>query len=316
MNLFVTGVSGLLGLNMALQLSRQYQVSGSYYSNPVALSHVKAVKLDLMSYNQLAQTLEDLQPEVVIHTAGLTNVEACESSPDLAHQLNVVAAANTAKAAKSVGARLIHVSSDHLFDGNSPWRSEEDTPCPLNVYAATKLLAEREVLQICPHALVIRTNFFGWGNGVRTSFSDWLFGALTREEPLKMFSDVWFNPMLIDDLIAFTMKLYEKGSTGIFHLAGGERLSKYAFALKLAEVFQFSWADISPISVADFPFKATRPRDMSLSSQKAESILGISMPPIQESLRQLRTIGEYGRAAVLEGAIQRTALRDPVLPLE
>ena len=316
MKLFVTGVSGLLGLNIALELGRRYQVSGGYYSHPIALSRGNAVKLNLVSYDEIAKTLEKQQPDVVIHTAGLTNVEACETSPELAHQLNVVAAANTAKAAMSVGAQLIHISTDHLFDGNSPWRSEEDNPCPINVYAATKLAAEREVIRLCPQALVIRTNFFGWGNGVRTSFSDWLVGALTRAEPLTMFSDVWFSPILINDLIDLTMKLYDRGATGIYHIAGGERLSKHDFALKLAEVFRLPSAGISSISVEHFPFKAARPRDMSLSSQKAESFLGISMPLIQEGLYRLRTLREEGRDAKLVGAIQRAAVRAPVLPLE
>lgn len=314
--LFVTGISGLLGLNIAVQLGQRHRVSGSYYSHPIAVNNVKAVELDLVSYQGVVKTLDKFRPDVVIHTAGLTNVEACENSPDLAHQLNVVATAHTAKAAKAVGAKLVHISTDHLFDGNSPWQTEGNSPSPVNVYAATKLAAEREVLQLYPEALVIRTNFYGWGNGVRTSFSDWLVRALTQGEPLSMFSDVWFTPILINDLIDLAMKLVDGGATGLFNVTGGDRVSKHAFALQLADVFSLPTTGISSTSVEAFPFKAARPRDMSLDCRKAESFLHVSMPTISEGLKRLRLLGDKGLDVILKDAIQTAPVPNPALPLE
>ena len=305
MKLFITGISGLLGLNMALQLRDLHQISGGYFSHPVALDRAESIKLDLLSDDKIVPNLERFRPDLVIHAAGLTDVEACEADPELAHQLNVASAIHTARAAATVGAKLIHLSTDHLFDGSLPWRSEESVPSPLNVYAATKGSAEQAVLDVCPDALVIRTNFFGWGNGVRISFSDWILGALQREEPLNMFTDVWFTPILINDLTDLMLQLSDQGAKGIFNVAGKERVSKHAFALRLAEVFGVSPAGIHAASVEDFSFKAPRPKDMSLSSQKAVEFLGIPMPTLREGLCRLRSLGEQPHRAILKAAIQR-----------
>jgi dTDP-4-dehydrorhamnose reductase len=136
------------------------------------------MKLDLTSFKVVDSALRDFQPDVVIHTVGLTSVDGCEADPSLAYRLNVEAANYTARSARALGAKLVHISTDHLFNGTEPWRREEDAPYPLNMYATTKLQAEEVVLQACPDALVIRTNFFGWGTSIRASFSDWIINSL------------------------------------------------------------------------------------------------------------------------------------------
>jgi dTDP-4-dehydrorhamnose reductase len=305
MKLFITGISGLLGLNIALEVGERYQVSGSYYTHPVALDGGQAVKLDLASFEVAERTLRHFQPDVVIHTVGLTSVDACEADPALAYSLNVEAANFTAKSARALGAKLVHISTDHLFDGIAPWRREEDAPYPLNVYARTKAQAEDVVLQACPDALVIRTNFFGWGTSVRASFSDWIINSLEQGRELTMFYDVFFTPILINDLVELILGLVGRGAKGIFHVTGGERVSKYDFAIKLAEVFDYPRDKIRAISVENFSFKALRPKDMSLSSEKAEKYLRMPMPTVAEGLERLRSLESGGIREALAKAIQK-----------
>ena len=308
MKLFITGVSGLLGLNVALQLRDRYEISGCYYSHTVATRGVQALKLDLSTGPEIDKVLHQIQPEIIVQTVGLTNVEACESDPGLAYLLNVEVARHTAELARTLGAKLVHISSDHLFDGKNPLQQEEDAPTPLNIYAKTKLRGEEAVLQSCPDALVIRTNFFGWGTGVRTSLSDWIINGLREGRELNMFSDVFFTPLMITDLAELILRLVDRSATGIFNLGGAERLSKYDFALKSAEIFNYSTDRIRAISIDDFSFNAQRPKDMSLSSNKAEGFLETPMPTVAESLKRLKTLELDGYPKVLEQAVRQSAI--------
>jgi len=315
MRLFVSGVSGLLGLNLALQVRDRFQVSGCYYAHPVILEGVQTLKLNLTSLSSLEQALLKVGADVVIHTGGLTNVEECEANPQLAYRLNVEATRNVAKVTNTLGAKLVHISTDHVFDGTAPWKTEDDVPAPLNIYARTKREAEEVVLEECRNSLIIRTNFFGWGTPVRASFSDWILRALAREDDLTMFSDVYFTPILINDLVDILAELIARGAGGTFHVAGGERLTKHAFALRLAQVFNYPTQTIRTISVEDFPFRAKRPRDMSLSCGKAEAYLGIQMPSVKDGLKRLKRLEAEGFRAALGEAVQEGASsREPPQP--
>lgn len=298
--MFVAGISGLLGLNLAHQNREQFDVSGSYLNSCVQMDGVRVFELDAAKPEYVRKILEDIQPDIVINTVALTNVDQCEEDPALAQCLNVDTARNLAAATESLGARFVHISTDQLFCGNGPWKTETDTPAPINNYGRTKLLAERVVCQECPGALVIRTNFFGWGTSKRTSFSDWILQGLVQQRELTMFTDVFFTPILANQLNDVMVKLISADAAGVFHVAGAERLSKYAFALKLAEAFGYSNSMVRPTNVQDFSFKAPRPAEMSLSNTKAERCLEIQMPNVAQGLERLRNLQRDGWDIALE----------------
>lgn len=294
MRLFITGISGLLGINLALQARERFQVDGCYYAHPVVMDGMCPAKLDVSSFVALDRTLRTVRPDIIVHTAGLTNVDACEANPEQAYRLNVEATHHVAKIAYALGARLVHISTDHLFDGTKPWKAETDNPTPLNVYARTKLQAEHVVAEACPQALVVRTNFYGWGTPVRASFSDWILVALRRGEELRMFTDVFFTPILINDLGEIILELIAAGASGLYHIAGRERLSKYDFAMRVADVFDIPDPRIQPISVEEMSLRAVRPKDMSLGTDKVARFLGREMPMVSEGLARLRWLEETG----------------------
>ena len=312
MRIFITGISGLLGLNIAHHLlalnanhesNDRFSVSGCYLNHPVRIAGVQASTMDLANRSALQETLLHIEPDVVVHTAALTDVDRCETGPDVAHQLNVVAARNVAAVAANLGTRLVHISTDQLFNGTQEWTGEDDQPTPINVYGETKWLAEQAVAEECPEALIIRTNFFAWGTPVRTSFSDWILRGLKQQEKLTMFTDVFFTPLLANQLADLVLQLLSKRATGVFHVAGRDRLSKYDFALRLAEAFGYSKERILPITVQDFPFKARRPSEMALKTQRAEQELGISMPSVGQGLQRLLELKKQGWPALLREAI-------------
>ena len=310
MNLFITGISGLLGLNLALQYRHRFQVSGCYHNSPVDLDGVQALPLDIRQAHDTEKAIRAARPDVIIHTAGLTNVEGCEADPESALQLNAEAAGRVAKIAASLDARLVHISTDHLFDGTSSWKTEADAPAPLNAYARTKWLAEQAVMEACPHALMVRTNFYGWGTSVRASFSDWILQGLEQGRELTMFSDVFYTPILMNHLGEVIYDLLGRGAEGLFHVVGRERLSKYDFGLKVARAFGYPETLVSPISVEQFPFTAQRPKDMSLSSAKVEDFLQCHMPTVDDDLEEMLKLRRLNWPEDLERALPNPQL-DP-----
>lgn len=304
MNIAVTGVSGLFGVNAAAQLRQHHLVSGAYHNQPIEMDGARLAAVDVVDPLSVATWIRAVQPDLVLHAAGLTNVDGCERNPALARALNCDAAGVVAHAAFTAGAALVHISTDHIFDGTSSWYEEDSAPSPVNLYASTKLEGERVVRQAHPQAYIVRTNFYGWGHRRRQSFSDWVVGALRRGETLTMFNDVFFTPILVNDLIDTIMDLVATNVPGVYHVAGGQRLSKYAFAVELADHFGLDRAQIVPVSIEGFSFKARRPRDMSLATGKVGAAVGRSMPTAAAGIARLARLEREGLAAQLAGVVK------------
>ena len=303
MKLFITGISGLLGLNVAFAARGRFEIAGSYLTHPIAADGIDAVAADARDPAAMARVLDRVRPDVILHTVGLSSVDGCEDDPGLAFEVNVGAAREMARLARARGIRFVHVSTDHLFDGTKPDRGEDDALALLNVYAKTKAEAEHAVLAEDAGALVVRTNFYGWGTSVRTSFSDWILAGLGEGRTLTMFEDVFFSPILVNDLADALFTLVERGASGVLNVAGGERLSKYAFARHAADVFGLSSGTLRAVGVDTVALRAARPRDMSLSSRRAETLLKRPMPTAREGLARLRALRETGWPPMLEAAL-------------
>lgn len=301
--LLITGGSGLLALNWACCMRDSWEVYLAQHVRRIHLRGARAVALELESLETMLRQLEQYRPTLLVHTAGMTSVDACEREPDKAHAANAVLARNVAEAAARVGIALIHISTDHLFAGTRSFYREDDPPEPLNIYARTKLLAERWVLEACPAALIIRTNFFGWGHRFRKSFSDWILGTLTSGRSLDVFDDASFTPILVERLAYAAHALSAAGVSGIYHVVGNERVSKYEFATRLARRFGLPVNLIRHAKISETPLPARRPRDMSLDNAKASSALGASLGTLDEYFDALRRQQESGQQAELLQAV-------------
>lgn len=311
MRLFITGVSGLLGLNMALQLRDRADVSGCYLNNPVRIDGVETTRLDLTEADRTEETLRSVDPDLIVHAAGLTSVDACERDPERAHLLNTEVSRYVAEVAAKIDAKLVHISTDHLTDGASRFQHEDDEPEPLNAYARSKLEAEQLVQEVAPDALVVRTNFYGWGPPHRASFSDWILDGLQEGTTLTMFEDVYFSPILVNDLIDAMMDLVDLDASGVYNVAGSERISKHDFALQIADVFGLDPGPIKPVTLEEGNLLAPRPLENALDCSRVEAALDRPMPTTRQGLEALRARGEDGwpdaviAAAEPEPATQR-----------
>ena len=286
--ILITGGSGLLAVNWALSTRNNYAVTLLLHHKKISLSGVDTDITSLSSLDECSAVLAKHQPDIVIHTAGLTKVEECESNLDLAQEVNVDLAKNMAIACSDQGVKLVHISTDHLFLGDQEFTTEDASTNPVNNYAKTKSLGEKKVLENCKDALIIRTNFFGWGTSYRQSFSDFILNKLRNGKSTDLFQDVFFSPILIDELSSKVHQLIDIKATGLFNIVGSERISKYDFGIKLANCFNLDTGLINKVSVDDKPNLVKRPKDMSLSNIKLRQTLDCEIASLDVQMQTLK----------------------------
>jgi len=284
----ITGGSGLLAVNWALSVRNVYNVTLLLHRKKINLSGVDVVVDSISSLDSCLSILDKYQPDIVIHTAGLANVEECELKPDLAKESNVDLAKNMSIACSNYCIKLVHISTDHIFSGNQKFATEETKPEPVNNYAGTKLLGEQEVLKHCKDSIIVRTNFFCWGTTYRESFSDFILNKLRNNEQVDLFSDIFFSPILVDELSKRTHQLIDLNAKGVFNIVGSERMSKYAFGIKLAKFFNLDDSLINQVSIDDRKNLVKRPKDMSLSNTKLCQTLNSKIGSFDEQLQILK----------------------------
>jgi dTDP-4-dehydrorhamnose reductase len=299
----ITGGSGLLALNWACAIRATHEVVLATHTRRVSLEDVSAAPLALEDTDVLSRELERIAPDVIVHTAGITSVEQCAREPELARHVYVDLSRNMARAAQRVGAGLIHISTDHLFAGTRALYREDDAAEPVNAYARVKLAAEEAVREEYPRALVVRTNFFGWGHRYRQSFSDWIYYSLREGKSLTMFEDVFITPILADGLAASAQRLLELGASGIYNVAGDERISKYDFGVRLASTFGLPERLVRRGTIAASQTSVKRPPDMSLDSAKARALLGGPFGTVADFLSTLERQDREGRRRELLAAV-------------
>jgi dTDP-4-dehydrorhamnose reductase len=299
--ILITGGSGMLGVNCALQLRHCRQVVLALHTRKLSIQGVHSLPLALDTAESAMAAISAVNPNYVIHTAALSSVDRCEADPLLALHVNVELAANVAAACAKLNIGLVHVSTDHLFDGGKPLADEETPLSPMNRYGQSKAEAEQEVLAAHPESLLIRTNFYGFGPPWRPSFSDVILDGLRAGRELGLFTDVYYSPLLLQDLIHVMLELMEGGYRGIFNVVGDQRLSKYEFGLLLAATFGLDPSPIKPVQIASMPHFVQRPKDMSLSNAKLVRTLGRAVGDVHSQLLRMRQLKISGFKAELDG---------------
>jgi dTDP-4-dehydrorhamnose reductase len=287
--LFFAGGSGLLALNWALMLHEKWDVFLGLHNRKISPSFASTVHLLSQPTTQdWITTLSEISPDVVVNAAAVTSIEYCEQNPEIAFAVNVLFAEELALACNLLKIPLVHISTDHLYSGLASFATEQTRPDPMNVYGKTKAEAESRVLHACSNALVIRTNFYGWGTSYRHSITDKVIHELQAGNVYTAFDDVYFTPILIADLVSAIHQLLELGANGIINLVGDERVSKYDFCRLLVNTFRFQSSLLQPISIDEVPALVQRPKDMSLSNLKATKWLNRGFKSVGEGLICLR----------------------------
>jgi dTDP-4-dehydrorhamnose reductase len=288
MKLLVTGASGLVGGRLAALLSPRYSVLAARHRSPTP-PDVPAVDLDLLSCEDLEKVIETLRPDAVLHCAALTDPDLCERNPELAERLNVEASAHLARVCHARGVRLIALSTDLVFSGERAFVTESEPPEPLMVYGRTKLRGEDAILVESPDATVLRIPLvYGCGHGPRPTASEAIAWALKEGRTLRLYVDQYRSPIDPESVADAVTRLLDGQGSGRYHLGGPERISRYAFGIRVARALGLPAGDLRPTTQDSARPLAPRPADVSFALGRAVAELGWWPRPLDVAIRESR----------------------------
>ncbi len=288
MKLLVTGASGLFGSKLAEIALARNQVYSGFSKDAVPFGI--PIKFDVSDKNQVEAAFEASKPDVVVHAATLTDVDKCELDKPLAWKINVEGTKNVAEATAKYGAFLVYISTDYVFGGEKGCYKEEAAPKPINYYGLTKLKAEETATQFVPGCCIARASVIYGATPAagKINFALWLINKLRSGERVRIVTDQWNSPTLNTSLANMTLEVVDRRLSGIFHLCGASRVSRYEFALKIAETFGLDAGLIERVDSSTFKLPAKRPMDSSLDTSKANTLLKNKPLQLAEALALLK----------------------------
>ena len=288
MKLLITGASGLYGSKLAqMALAKNLEV---YSSDIQDLSvYGNFVKLDISQKAQVDEAFKTIKPDVVVHAATLTDVDKCELNKALAWKVNVEGTKNIVEAAKTTSSFLIYISTDYVFGGETGRYKETDAPNPINYYGITKLKAE-EIVKTQKEYFIARPSVMYGSTPAagKVNFALWIIENLRKGEHVKIVTDQWNTPTLNTNLAEMTLEAIERKLTGIYHLCGATRVSRFKFAEQIADVFSLDKGLIDKILSSQFTLPAKRPMDSSLDTSKAKQTMQHKPLEMDMALKQLK----------------------------
>ena len=299
----VTGGSGLFGVNLAWKTNSKWKLYLLYRNHPLSIEGTDSYQVNLEDDKQVDHTIKKIRPHIIIHAAGLTNIEHCQKYQFEAFFSNVLSARHIARASRKYGCQLIHLSTDHFSKSSEAMSAEDSLEIPRNNYAKTKLEAEYEIARNNSEALVVRTNFFGWGHEKRVSFSDFIVKNLRSGRQITLFNDVFYTPVFVGQLLECLFRLIDLNTKGVVNIVGDDRLSKYQFGVDLAKEFALNKDLIISGSIRDRRGLEPRPTDMSLSNKKLKSIMGSIPLSLKNGMKMLREQEENGIAQKIKNSM-------------
>jgi len=276
MKILIIGARGMLGRDLQPILSRRHEVIGTDLHD-----------LDITRPGQTEEAIDSLRPDVVINLAAITDVDGCESHKEMAFAVNAQGALHVARGCAASGTRLIHLSTDYVFDGTSPIpHTEEDPPRPLNVYGESKLLGERGIQEAGGHSLILRTAWLYGRHG--KNFVDTIFRLSSQQDVIRVVNDQRGSPTYTRDLSRAIELLVGQEEKGILHVTNSGFCTWFEFAGKILAMKSPKDHPVRllPISSAELGRSAKRPANSVLDCSKFERIAGWKMRSWEESLKE------------------------------
>lgn len=275
--LLVTGGSGYLGDWVVRLAQPTWDVTATYCTQPIATPGATWRHLDVRDAAAVAALVREVKPDVLIHTAA--------ANPGLNTDFTGVNGDGTraiARAAAENGARLIHLSTDVIFDGERGTYTEEDTPNPITDYGRSKALAEAEIGVSGAQAVIVRTSIIYGRRPPLDRQTQRILNSLRNGTPISLFTDELRNPICVESLAEALLELARLDYTGTLNVAGAQALSRYDFGVRLA---RFHGVDPSPIQAASSRASGLiRPLDCTLDCAKAQKLLKTSLPGVDTVL--------------------------------
>lgn len=283
--MLITGVSGLLGSCLAHYFRSEYEVIGLYRSHAVEINGVQIQEVDIQLDCEVKAVVDKINPHIIMHCAALADVDICETNRDLAWNVNVLGTKRFVNSIDAKEIKFIYISSDLVYDGIKGNFSETDQVNPINFYARSKYEGELEALKNSS-ALILRTNIFGWSVSGRYSIAEWMLNELSSHKVIRGFSDALFSTIYTRIFAEIIQKAIDYDLTGIYNCGSSSTMSKYEFAICLAELFDMDKTLIKPVSIDTANLRAKRAKNLSLNIGKLSHDLNCSIPDISYSLAE------------------------------
>ena len=285
--LLITGASGFLGWHLCELAKSTWSVYGTCFSHHIDIPNVKMLSVNLTDIQQLKGIFSEIQPAAVIHTAAQSQPNVCQIHPQESHLINVTAACDIARLCAGYGIPCIFTSTDLVFDGcNGPYR-ETDPVSPVNIYGEQKVMAEQGMLEVYPLTTICRMPLmFGGETPTAKSFLQPFMQTLKSGKTLNLFTDEFRTPVSGTTAAKGLLLALEKQISGILHLGGIERISRYDFGCLLVDILQLPREQIIGCGQKDVTMAAPRPADVSLDSSQAFA-MGYSPLSVKEELKML-----------------------------
>jgi len=298
--ILICGSNGLLGQRLSLMVSTQteYEVLNTSHHRSFVFDHrlFDYTQLDITRKGDIKSLVSSFQPDVIFNAAGATDVDWCETNREQAWNVNVVGVENLIEAARRVNARMIHVSTDHVFDGRQGPYSEDDKPNPVNYYGKTKLAGENALRKSgVAHAIIRTTVVYGSGIGIKHTFPLWIIRTLNERQYVKCADDQISNPTYVSDLALGMIRAAERMKEGLFHVCGSERIDRFKFAVKIAEQFGLDRSLVKQVASRDLHQTAPRPLLSGFITLKAETELGLKPLSVDQGLQSMKRELETSR---------------------
>lgn len=254
--------------------------------------------MDLSDPSERAGLIERSGASIVLHTAAVSSIEACEADPEFARALNVDAAADLARQAAAVGVRFIHISTDAVFDGRDGGYTEDSPTSPTTVYGRTKVASEEAVREANPDALIARVNFFGWSPSGSRSLAEYFHSRVSAGLAAPGFDDVVVSTLYVRTLVDHLKQLADTPQSGVLHVVNDEPISKFAFGRQLASKFGYDPELVTRARSSDHLLVARGAR-LDLDTAKLREVLPTASTTQAAGLASLAADHRAGRPAVL-----------------
>lgn len=293
MKILITGSNGLLGQKLVHKLSKDQEVeliATARGENRLSSKEgYEYQSLDITDEEAVAEIITKYRPDSVIHTAAMTNVDACEADKEGCDKLNVDATQYIVDACKANNVHLVHLSTDFIFDGEDGPYDEEAKPNPISYYGESKLKAEEIVLESGVEAAILRTVLvYGIAEDMsRSNIALWAKGALQKGQQINVVDDQFRSPTLAEDLADGCILAAKQKAKGVFNISGKDQLSVLEIVQQVADFWKLDKSLINPVSSTTLSQPAKRPPKTGFILDKAIRELGYKPHSFMEGLAVL-----------------------------
>jgi dTDP-4-dehydrorhamnose reductase len=279
MKIFIAGGTGFLGNEIHEKLIKKHNI---LIGSKKKQSNLKAD----ISNKKFLNKIEKFNPDIIINCVALTNIDKCEKNKKLAYKTNVVVTKNLVFLSEKLNCKFIHISTDHLYDGQKT-KNTEKTHKIINYYGLTKKIAEEISLKY-KKSLILRTNFFGISNNGNSNLS-WFFENLKEKRSINLISDIFFSPIHTSTLCKIINLIIKKEIYGIFNIGSADMISKEKFFLLISKILRIK-LDYKLIKIKTLIKKykfIKRPKLMAMNVSKFQKKFKIELPKINQEIEKL-----------------------------